>query len=133
MLSEVLDHRSDETVCAAHIDAGAVFRDASGAVPAWIGLEYMSQCIAVQGGLDSRAGDAPPRIGLLLGSRLVKLHVARFQPGQDLLITARRVLGGSTGMVVFDCTIQDRAGGSLLVEARLNCFLLGTDEHGRRP
>ena len=37
--------------------------DADGGVPAWVGIEYMAQCIAVHSGLLSRAAGEPRRPG----------------------------------------------------------------------
>jgi predicted hotdog family 3-hydroxylacyl-ACP dehydratase len=127
LLERVLAHRGDETVCAARAEPGGLFCDASGALPAWLGLELMAQCIAVRAGLERRAGGEPPRLGFLLGSRRVTLRVPAFAAGQALEVVARRVFGSATGMVSFDCEIRDAASGASLADARLNCFMPSDD------
>ena len=127
VLERVLDHRGEETLCAARVAPGDLLADASGAVPAWMGLEYMAQCIAVRAGLERRAGGDAPRVGFLLGSRRVRLRVASFAPGQRLEVRARRMFGAATGMVSFECEIRDAQSGAPLADARLNCFMPSGD------
>jgi predicted hotdog family 3-hydroxylacyl-ACP dehydratase len=65
----------------------------------------------------------PPKIGLLVGSRRVRFHRSTYGPGQTLVVTARRTWGQDTGLVAFDCAIDDGRSGERLAEARLNCFM----------
>ncbi len=123
LLSRVLRHREDETVCTVEIDQQTLLRDPDGSVAAWIGLEYMAQCIAAHGGLIGRAAGEPPQVGFLLGSRCLSFHAARFHPGQTLVVRATRVWGKARGMVSFDCSLEDSATGALLAEGRINCFV----------
>jgi len=123
LLSRVLSHDEQETVCESRVDDLALFRDDRGNVPAWIGLEIMAQCIAVHGGLAGRVAGERPRIGLLVGSRRVRFHRPEFRAGRTLRARARRTWGQATGLVSFDCSIDDAATGDLLAEARLNCFM----------
>ena len=122
LLSRVLHHEEDRTVCAVDIDAQLMFRDAAGNVAAWVGLEFMAQCIAAHGGLVGRSSGEAPRVAFLIGSRRVLFHASRFRPGQTLEAAASRVWGGTRGMASFECTLKDAANGALLAEGRLNCF-----------
>lgn len=121
-LSSVLEHAEDRTVCLVEIDRQALFRSEDGSVPAWIGIEFMAQCIAAHAGLVAQARKTRARVGFLLGSRRVTLHVPRYSRGQRLWVTAAQAWGRSAGMVAFDCRIEGEGGG-VLAEARLNCFL----------
>lgn len=123
LLSRVLHHEETRTVCSVEIEEQTLFRDASGEVPAWIGLEYMAQCIAAHSGLVGRAAGIPPRLGFLLGSRRVSFYAPCYRRGQTLRATARRVWGKTSGMVSWDCSLEDADTGELLAEGRLNCFL----------
>lgn len=125
LLARVVSHGGDDTVCSAEIDDQVLLRSPSGDVPAWMGIEYMAQCIAAHAGLVGRAGGERPRVGFLLGTRRVTFHVPHFRRGQQLSVRVRRVWGGSEGMVAFDCGIVDGATGALLAEGRLNCFMPG--------
>lgn len=130
LLRRVTSHTGDTTVCAAEIDDDALFRDPSGDVPAWIGLEYMAQCVAAHAGLLGLAGGEVPRVGFLVGSRRMTLHARGFRRGQRLAVQARQLRGGTQGMVAFDCSIADADTGALLAEGRLSCFMPGNDAAG---
>lgn len=130
VLTRVARHDGDETVCDARIGQGDLLATPSGEVPVWMGLEYMAQCIAAHAGLVGRAGDEPPRVGFLLGTRRVIFHVPCYRLGQRLGVQARRLWGGSRGMVAFDCRIEDTDTGAVLAEGRLNCFMPGPDAAG---
>jgi predicted hotdog family 3-hydroxylacyl-ACP dehydratase len=122
LLSRVLHHQQDRTVCAVEINEQALFRDPAGNVPAWVGIEYMAQCVAAHGGLTRRSTGEAPRVGFLLGSRRVVFHVPRFRPGQTLEATVLHVWGREGNLSSFDCTLKDAATGALLAEGRLNCL-----------
>ena len=114
----LLEHSREHTICAVDVDASVLFRDAEGAVPAWLGLEYMAQCMAAHAGLEAAAGRRRTR-ALLLGSRRLRLAVDGFSAGTSLVVSARHHRG-EAGLVAFDCGIHDAAGGPALVEGRGN-------------
>jgi predicted hotdog family 3-hydroxylacyl-ACP dehydratase len=124
LLSRVLSHQGDLTVCAVNVDESGMFRDESGAVPVWVGIEYMAQCVAAHAGLVARAAGGQPQPGFLLGGRRVTFHVARFERGAKLRVNAHRVWGGPGGMASFDCSLEDATTGTLLAEGRLNCVVI---------
>lgn len=131
LLRDVVEHSSVHTVCAVDPAKSALFRDADGTVPAFVGLEYMAQCVAAHGGLLARAAGAAPRPALLLGSRRLAIRVDRFEVGQSLLVSARHHRSGP-GIVAFDCEVRDAAGGRALVEGRLSVHPLPEDAEGGR-
>ena len=133
LLSRVLSHERHRTVCEAEIGQQSFLGDGSGSVAAWIGLEYMAQCVAAHGGLIGRAEGEPPRLALLLGSRRLIFHTGGFHSGQTLAVTARRVWGGTEGLVSFECMVEDGETGELLVEGRLSCLQTRTAELGGAP
>jgi predicted hotdog family 3-hydroxylacyl-ACP dehydratase len=118
LLERVLAHDGDTTRCAV-APPGALFRDAQGGVPAWVALEYMAQCAAADGSLRRRARGEPALPALLIGSRRVVFHCARFDAAQRLEVTARHA-AGERELLAFDCAVFDARGGEPLVEARLN-------------
>lgn len=123
LLDRVLEHGPRHTVCAVDPARSQLLAAPDGRVPAWVGLEYMAQCIAVHGGLVAQARGEPLRPGVLLGSRRVSLAVASFEPERELWVSARHHRGES-GLVAFDCDLREADGGSPLVEARLNVYLV---------
>ena len=122
LLTRVVDHAPDHTACVVEIGEDTLFREPDGLVPAWVGLEYMAQCVAAHAGLRARANGEPIRIGLLLGSRRVEVRIAGFAPGQILEVRAQR-LWGDWGLGSFACSIQDAADGRLLVDGHLSVYL----------
>jgi predicted hotdog family 3-hydroxylacyl-ACP dehydratase len=123
LLDRVLEHEPTHTVCRVDVDHSALFSDSDGRVPSWVGLEYMAQCAAAHGGMAARRRGEPVRPGLLLGTRRLQLVVGSFLAGSSLRVTARHHHGNS-GLVAFDCTIHLERSDELLVEGRINLYLL---------
>jgi predicted hotdog family 3-hydroxylacyl-ACP dehydratase len=121
LIDRVLEHEPEQTVCSAVPAASALFRDAAGRVPAWVGLEYLAQCMAVHGALAGRAPGSPPRLGPFLGGRRLQLRVLHFEPEQVLRVTVRH-LRGEKGLIAFHGWIHDDAGVEPLVEGRLHVY-----------
>ncbi len=123
LLSAICEHRFDTTACIVDVSTQEMFRDSTGDVGAWVGIEYMAQCIAAHAGLSARAIGDQPRPGFLAGTRRLNLYVDRYRSDQSLLVSATQVWGQSTGMVAFDCRIRDLETETLLAEAQVICFL----------
>ncbi len=136
LLDCVLEHSSEETLCELEIRPESSFRNAQGAVPVWVGTEYMAQCMAVHGGLAARKADegSRPKRGFLVGSRRIRFQASEFQPGQRLHVRARH-LRGEIGFVSFQCSIHDAPSNALLVEGMLNVFITEESEPalGEKP
>ena len=127
LLERVLEHGEAGTRCSVAPSHGAPFRDARGAVPAWVGLEYMAQCAAVDGSLRARGEALEP--ALFVGSRRIAFRCAEFDPAQSLEVVARHA-AGHRELLAFDCAVFDSRGGEPLVEGRLN-VLPGIDGRTR--
>jgi len=123
LLDAVLEHDRERTVCSVDPERSGLFAEADGRVPAWVGIEYMAQCIAAHGGLAARAQGAPPRPGLFLGTRRVEFGRSHFHPGETLLVTATHHHGES-GLVAFDCEVRATTGGEPLVNGRMNVYIV---------
>ena len=121
LLDRVVEHSPAETTCAVDPAASDLLARADGSVPAWIGVEYMAQCVAVHGGLAARSRGESPKPGILLGSRRLRFDARDFVPGDELLVRARHE-AGETGLVVFDCSLARAAGGGPVVEGRINVY-----------
>ena len=123
LLSRVVQHDGERTLCEAEMQQSALFAGADGSVPAWVGIEYMAQCVAAHAGLEARARGEEPRPGMLLGSRRVRIRADAFRTGQRLLVSARHHRGES-GLVVFDCAVREAEDAEPLVECRLNSYVM---------
>ena len=122
LLTAIVEHAEDGTSCVVEIGEDDPFREAGGLVPAWVGLEYMAQCVAAHGGLRARETGGPVRIGFVAGSRRLDVLTAGFSPGQVLEVRARLLAGGSR-LLTFACSLRDRASGALFMEGDLQVIL----------
>jgi predicted hotdog family 3-hydroxylacyl-ACP dehydratase len=118
LLSRIVRHADDQTVCAVDVSPASAFHVPGHGVPAWVGVEYMAQCIAAHGGLRARATREPVPVGVLLGSRAIEFHVDGFATGRRLHVDARRVWGRSE-LFAFACAVTDAATGAPLVAGSL--------------
>jgi predicted hotdog family 3-hydroxylacyl-ACP dehydratase len=119
LLEGVLAHDAESTRCLVDPARSALFRDASGRVPAWVGIEYMAQCIAAHGGLLARARGGSPHPGLLLGARRLVFRCDGFEQAPLLQVTARHAAGRSR-MLAFECAVLHPDTETPLVEGRLH-------------
>ncbi len=95
----------DSAVCEWCVRENNVFMVAGSGVPAYIGIEYMAQCVAVHGGACERSlGFAPPQ-GLLLGTRRYHCEVPYFVPGVTYQVKCNKLISNPDGMSSFDCSI----------------------------
>lgn len=88
------------------------------AVPAWAGIEYMAQAIAVYAGVMARQAGEPIRLGFLLGTRRYSSNVAAFKVGSTLTIQVKKIMQDDN-LGVFDCRIL---GDGVEVTANLNVY-----------
>lgn len=123
LLSRVLAHDATSTTCAVEAGAGALYRDAEGFVPSYVGLEYMAQAVAAHGGLLDREAGRDARPGFFLGSRRLSFAATRFAADQALEVTARH-LRGNGRMLAFDCSVRPAGGGDAMVSGILTVYLL---------
>lgn len=118
LLTRILQHAADRTRCAVDITDASPFYEPDSGVPAWVGIEYMAQCIAAHAGLRARLSGEPVKLGFLLGSRSVELRTAAFPPGQRLAVEAVHVWG-KNALFSFACSVNDSETGLILVNAHL--------------
>ena len=124
LLDRILSHDPSETVCAVRSEDSRLFVDDADLVPAWVGIEYLAQCIAVHAGLLARAAGEPPRPGLFLGSRRLVFRVQGWDLGEELQVSARHFRGSGTGLQVFSCSLRPDTNAPPWIEGRLNVMLL---------
>lgn len=113
LIDELLDYDQDSLRVALQVRDQAPFGDGHGRVPAYLGIEYMAQAIAVFSGLEMSALGLSPKIGLLIGARRYDSQIDHFLAGQRLSVGVRLVMRDETGICVFGCEIFDAAGASL--------------------
>lgn len=123
LIGPVLEHRPEFTRCRVDVARSALFAREAGRVPAWLALEWMAQCVAAHGGLVARALGLPPRPGLFLGTRGVRLAADEFAADDELEVCARH-LRGDLGLASFACRLDRRGGREPLAEGNLSVYVV---------
>ena len=118
LLDKIVDYGEDWLEAEVHITRQSMFADDDG-VPAWVGLEYMAQCIAAFAGLQERLDEKPPKLGFLLGTRKYDCAIPSFAQGSTVRVRAEREMAADNGLNVFNCTL---VCGGTEVCAALNVF-----------
>ena len=96
-------------------------------LPAWVGLELMSQAVAAYAGLRARQAQRPPSAGMLLGTRRYDARISFFPEGADLEIECVRDFGADSGVAACACTI--RSGEQTWADATI--IIVELDEESR--
>ena len=105
--------------CEARPRGDGLFDDGAGAVPAYLGLEYMAQAVAAFSGLRAYRHGREPSLGFLLGSRHFRTNVASLPCGQPLTVSAQQLVQSTNGMASFECRVE---GEAILQTARLSVY-----------
>jgi predicted hotdog family 3-hydroxylacyl-ACP dehydratase len=118
-LDTVVSADEEQVVAHARIRPSSYFvRD--GALPAWVGVEYMAQTIAAWAGNRARQQGSAVKIGFLLGTRRYEVQRQAFLVGDTLCIEARCELRGDNGLGMFACRIL--IDGDVVATANLSVF-----------
>jgi len=105
LLDELIQCSDDSISCRLQVRGDGLFNRGA-VVPAWLGIEYMAQCVAAYSGYWRVQDQLPARVGFLLGTRRFNTNVAEFQVGQILLVSATKVIQSSNGMASFNCVVE---------------------------
>ena len=120
LLDEPLDAGDDWALAGVRVAEDSLFYDPQlKGVPAWVGLEYMAQTVALYSGVQARRAGQPVKLGLLLGTRRYEADAASFALGSYLTVRATREWDDGQ-MAVFDCSVRTE---SSLASARINVYL----------
>jgi predicted hotdog family 3-hydroxylacyl-ACP dehydratase len=74
-------------------------------VPAYIGIEFMAQSIAVYAGARARVHDLLPPLGFLLGTRHYQTSIQFFQFDVTYRLACKELIRDAEGMGAYDCRI----------------------------
>lgn len=112
--------------CQVEIKAGGMFFDKQiNAVPAWVGIEFMAQTVAVWSGYHANLNGEPSPIGFLLGSRRYNSACELYKQG-DILDVYGKQLMENEGMTSFECRIE--RDGKEIATSQLNAFVPSQDK-----
>jgi len=117
LLDEVLDYGNEHASARLRVHAQSNYFDRQQrGVPAWVGVEYMAQTLAIWAGDQRLQRGRPVNIALLVAVRQYRSNVPVFAEGVELTINATLILSEDTA-AVFDCEI---VGQGVFVSARLS-------------
>ncbi|MEE8059044.1 MAG: 3-hydroxylacyl-ACP dehydratase [Pseudomonadales bacterium] len=120
LISDVTYWDDESTCVVVHQVGTSVFADDEGNVPAWVGVEYMAQAVAIFAGIQAKLNDQPIRLGFLLGTRRYSSYVSSFPKNTRLDIRVNRQFFEENGIALFACSIY--AGEKLLAEADIKAI-----------
>ncbi|GIU11335.1 MULTISPECIES: thioester dehydrase [unclassified Shewanella] len=121
LITKLLEHSHDSLLTQTDISASSPYFDSLlNGVPNYVGIEYMAQSIAALAGVEAHLRDDIIRVGFLLGSRKLKMHISQFDAGQSYLTRVIRLYQEESGLAVFDCQILHNQ--VVVAEANVNVF-----------
>lgn len=118
LLDRLVSVKPESAVCEWRVREDDAFLQPDLGVPAYIGIEYMAQSIAVHGGACERALGFPPPQGMLLGTRSYSCSVPYFVLGTIYQVKCERLISNPDGMSSFQCAIF--SDSQVIVEARIS-------------
>ncbi|MGI2178111.1 thioester dehydrase [Shewanella frigidimarina] len=121
LIDNVLEHRPDCLITATHISPNSAYFDAQlNGVPNYVGIEYMAQSIAALAGVEALLRNEGIRVGFLLGTRKLQMHIDTFTLGESYRTQVTRLYQEESGLAVFDCQIYHHE--ILVAAANVNVF-----------
>lgn len=105
LLDRLVEPGAEITVCEWRVRGTDAFVSPGRGVPAYIGVEYMAQCIAVHAGVRARARGSGPPLGFLLGTRHYRAIVEYFKLELTYRATCRELISDDNGMGSYECCI----------------------------
>ncbi len=106
LLDRIEDYGADWLRAGIEVDGRGLFEDPGGAVPSWLGIEYMAQAVAAYAGIEALQAGRAVSIGLLIGTRRYEAAVPVFAKGWTLAVTVRLLLRDGDELAVFDCSLR---------------------------
>lgn len=117
LLDTLIESTDEGSVCEWRVNADDHFVVSEHGVPAYVGVEFMAQCVAVHAGARARITGLGPPLGFLLGARHFKAFVGHFEIGNVYRAACLELMRDDNGMGSYECTILH--GDKTVAEARL--------------
>jgi predicted hotdog family 3-hydroxylacyl-ACP dehydratase len=117
LLDTLIEARDGGAVCEWRVNADDPFVESEQGVPAYVGVEFMAQCVAVNAGARARVVGLGPPLGFLLGARHFKASISHFEVGEVYRATCEELIRDDSGMGSYECSILH--GDERVAEARL--------------
>jgi predicted hotdog family 3-hydroxylacyl-ACP dehydratase len=105
LLERIVEAGEIQTLCEWRVGDATEFLVPERGVPAYVGIEYMAQCVAVHAGIRSRIKGMGPPLGFLLGTRHFRAQVEYFLPGQTYRASCRELIHDENGIGSYQCGV----------------------------
>jgi len=105
LLDTVVECEGERTVCEWRVNSGDSFVEVGQGVPAYVGVEFMAQCVAVHAGARARVVGLGPPLGFLLGTRHFTASVTHFEVGETYRATCEELIRDDSGMGSYECSV----------------------------
>ncbi len=121
LIDQLVAHDVDTLLTQVNISEQSPYFDSViNGVPNYVCIEYMAQSIAALAGVEAKSRGDEIRVGFLLGSRKLKMHIPYYSRGESYQTRVSRLYQEESGLAVFDCQIFH--GQTLVAEANVNVF-----------
>ncbi|PKG55486.1 hotdog family protein [Shewanella sp. GutDb-MelDb] len=121
LISNLLEYEADNLLTQTKITTTSpYFDDSLQGVPNYVGIEYMAQSIAALAGIEAHLRQDIIRVGFLLGTRKLNMHISHFKAGETYQTQVTRLYQEESGLAVFDCKIIHNE--QIVAEANVNVF-----------
>lgn len=117
LLDTVVGCEEERTVCEWRVDPDDSFVEPGRGVPAYVGVEFMAQCVAVHAGARARVVGLGPPLGFLLGTRHFMTSVTHFEVGETYRATCDELIRDASGMGSYECSVLH--GNTIVATARI--------------
>ena len=104
LVDRIIDYDSEHIVAESDIGPHLPFYT-DGAVPAYLGIEFMAQSIAAWSGIRRARPNSRPPIGFLLGTSRFQSTLAFFRTGSTMRTRAHQVVEND-GLAKFECEMD---------------------------
>ena len=113
LIDDIIEYNQEEQSLTSKVtihEKKLFFDKSINGVPSCTGIEFMAQTIGCYAFF--RNNEEPPKIGFLLGARLMNCAIDKFENGKTYTIKAKEVFTNAE-IVAFDCIIYDDKGEEL--------------------
>lgn len=117
LLDTLVECSGDTTLCEWTVGEDHAFIEDERGVPAYVGIEFMAQCVAVHAGARARVDGKGPPLGYLLGTRHFKASLSHFAIGETYRASCEELILDGNGLGSYDCRIMH--GDECVANARL--------------
>lgn len=118
LIDEVIEVSAQNACAKVLISEDTLFCE-NGKVPAWVGIEYMAQTMAVYSGGLAQENSDPVSIAFLLGARKYESSVSHYNIGETLIINVEPQMIHDQ-ISSFDCDIE--INSKVVATAKLTAF-----------